>query len=88
MWLRSIGILKKKVALVHDLSFSENFLIYVNKIENVTIDKDSEEYSKYSDLTKAKIKNELFNTYDSLVKKKYKIDINYQTLETVKNYFN
>ena len=79
---------EKKVAIVHDLNFTESFLVYVNKIDHVSIDKNSEDYSKYLDLAKAKIKNELYNTYDSLIKKKYKIDINYQTLETVKNYFN
>ena len=54
----------------------------------VTIDKNSEEYQKYLNLSKRKITSELYNTYDKLIKTKYKIDINYQTLNTVKNYFN
>ena len=28
------------------------------------------------------------NTYDDLIKKRHEIDINYKTLDTVKNYFN
>ena len=39
-------------------------------------------------LSKIKIANELFNTYDNHIRNKYKIDINYKALETVKSYFN
>ena len=57
-------------------------------MENVTISEQSEEYKKYLNLSKIKITNGLFNTYDDYIKKKYKIDINYKALDTVKNYFN
>jgi len=57
-------------------------------VENVTISEQSEEYKKYVNLSKIKITNGLFNTYDEYIKKKYKIDINYKALDTVKNYFN
>ena len=79
---------EKRVFVVNDISLAENFLIYIDKIKNVTIDKHSEEYQKYLSLSKRKIANELYNTYDKLIKKRYEIDINYQTLNTVKNYFN
>ena len=79
---------EKRVFLVNDIYLTENFLVYVNNIENVTIDKNSDEYKAYLNMSKLKIANELYNTYDVMVKKKYKIDINYQTLNTVKNYFN
>ena len=79
---------EKKIIVVNDVFFNENFLIYIDKVENVTIDKNSEEYQKYLNLAKLKITNELYNTYDKLIMEKYKIDINYQTLNTVKDYFN
>ena len=79
---------EKKVIVVHDIEFAENFLIYIDKIENVTIKENSEEYQKYLDLSKIKITGELYNTYDNYIKKRYKIDINYQALNIVKNYFN
>jgi len=79
---------EKRVIVVNDISLAENFLIYIDKIKNVTIDKNSEKYQKYLNLSKLKIASELYSTYDKLIKKKYKIDINYQTLNTVKNYFN
>ena len=79
---------EKKVIVVHDIEFAENFLIYIDKIENVTINKNSQEYKKYLNLSKLNIANELYNTYDDYIKNRYKIDINYQALNTVKNYFN
>ena len=79
---------QKKIIVVSDLSFSESYLIYIDKVENVTIDGSAEEYQKYLNLSKAKIVSELYNTYDNYVKKRYKIDINYQALDIVKNYFN
>ena len=79
---------EKKVFVVHDLSLFENFLVYIDKIENVSIEESSDEYQKYLNLSKSKITNELYNTYDNYIKKRYKIDINYKALDTVKNYFN
>jgi hypothetical protein len=54
----------------------------------VNIKDNSEEYPKYLDLSKIKITNELYNTYDNYIRKRYKIDINYQALDIVKNRFN
>ena len=79
---------EKKVIVVHDINLKENFLIYIDKVKNVTIDEKTAEYEKYLNLAKIKITNELFNTYDSYIKKRYNIDINYKALDNVKNYFN
>ena len=79
---------EKKVIIVNDIGLSENFLIYIDKIKNVTIDKNSEDYQTYFDLSKNQIVNELYNTYENYIQKKYKIDINYQTLDTIKNSYN
>ena len=74
--------------IVNDIGFSENYLIYIDKIKNVTIDEKSEEYEKYFGLSKNKTVNELYNTYENYIQKKYKVDINYQTLDTIKNSLN
>ena len=78
---------EKKIIVVHDINMTENFLIYIDEIQNVSIEETSDEYKKYLGLTKMKITNTLFNTYDNYIKEKYKIDINYKALKTVKNYF-
>tara|TARA_Y100000590_G_scaffold222037_1_gene251318 strand:+ start:1218 stop:2669 length:1452 start_codon:yes stop_codon:yes gene_type:complete len=78
---------EKKVIVVHDINMSHNYLIYIDKIESASIDENSEEYKKYSILSKNIMANELYNTYDNYIKNKYEIDINYQALDTVKSYF-
>ena len=76
-----------KIALIVD-NFTENFLVYIDKIENVNIKDNSDKYQEYLDLSKIKITNDLYNTYDNYIRKRYKIDINYQALDIVKNRFN
>ena len=78
---------EKKIIVAHDISLTENFLVYIDKIEHATIDEKSDEYKKYLSMSKMKISNELFNTYDDHIKKRYEIDVNYKALDTVKNYF-
>ena len=78
---------EKKVFVVYDIKFTENYLIFIDEIENVLLDKNSEDYQKYLNLSKIGIANQLYNTYDMYIKNKYKIEINYKTLETVKNSF-
>ena len=80
---------EKKIIVVSDMNFSENFLVYIDKIDNVKIKKNNlEEYQKYLDLSKIRITNDLYNTYDNYIRKRYKIDVNYQALDVVKNRLN
>ena len=79
---------EKKIIILNDIGLTENFLVYIDKIENTSIDEKSNEYEKYLKLSKIRVTNELFNTYDIYIKEKYKIDINYKALNTVKSYFN
>ena len=79
---------EKKVSASYNIQLTENFLIYVDRIIGVSADENSEEYKKYFNLSKINITNELFNTYDKYIKEKYKIDINYKALKSIKNYFN
>ena len=78
---------KNKVIIVADTSFSEIFLIYIDKIENALISKNSQDYNKYLNLSKTKIISNLSNTYDLYLNNKYKININYKALNKVNNYF-
>ena len=78
---------EKKVIIVADIEFLESFLIYIDKIEHVSLDKNPENYNKYFNLSKNKISDDLYNTYNSYLKKKYKVNINYKALENTKNYF-
>ena len=66
---------EKKVIVAADIEFSENFLIYIDKIENVSIDDNSENYKKFFNLSKTNITNDLYNTYNSYLESKYEINI-------------
>ena len=79
---------EKRIIIVNDLGLSENYLIFIDKVENATIKNNSDEYEKYLRLARMKMVNDLFNTYDNYLNSKYKIDINYQSLDIVKSYFN
>ena len=78
---------EKKIIVIADTDLSESFLTYIDKIENVSINMSSHDYKKYFHLSKARIKSNLFNTYDSYLNNKYKININHKALNTMENYF-
>ena len=48
---------------------------------------NSNKMKKYSKISNNKITKKLYSTYDLYLNTKYKIDINQNTLERVKNYF-
>ena len=75
------------VVVIADIGLLETYLVYIKSVNNKFIDKNFEDYQKYLDLSKSKITRDLYNTYDSYLKNKYKIDINYIALESVKNNF-
>ena len=77
---------EKIVIVVTDIGLSENYLIYIDSIENVSTTKNSEEHKQHFLLSRDKIVSELYNTYDSYLKNKYKVDINYKALDSIKNY--
>jgi len=78
---------ENRVIVVTDIDLSENFLIYIDKIDNKSIDGKSEDYNKYFNLSKIKMVSNLYKTYDTYLKNKYEININHKALDAVKNYF-
>ena len=63
--------------------------IYLAKIENVTTNdlSDKNDLSSYNKLASNKVRNNLYSSYDLLMNIKYKININQNTLERLKNHF-
>jgi len=55
-------------------------------VESTHIKKNDENYDKYLNLSKVKFTSSVYNTYDLYLKDKYKIDINYKALKSIKNY--
>jgi len=77
---------EKQISLVADPQLIDSYLVYINKINNVSISKGSEDFEKYANLSEERIKNSLYSTYDTYIKNKYDININYKALDSVKNY--
>jgi len=75
---------EKKVTLVADIGLSEVYLIYIDKVENVTISKEFKDFKKYLKLSKAKMITDLYAAYDSYLQKKYKVEINYSAFDNLK----
>ncbi len=63
------------------------YLTKIIKFYEKDIPKMSKDFDKYEDVGNLKIKNDIFSSYDYLLNEKYKIKINQNTLERVKNYF-
>jgi len=78
---------KKQIVVIADVNLLESYLIDIDEIENVQINKDSDVFGKYANLSQVMIKNNLFSSYDAYLRKRYKIKINYKALDKVNNYF-
>ena len=64
--------------------------IYLAKIDNIiekNLDVNNDNQKNYHMESNKNIKSNLYSTYDILLNKKYKIKINQNTLDRVKNYF-
>ena len=84
------------IKLVYTLS-KNNFLLIGDKDKNIYLAKiekilsndlsDKNDLSNYTIKANMQIKNDLYSSYDYLINDKYKITINQNTLERIKNYF-
>ena len=77
---------KNSFSLVSD----EKNNIYLVKIKNIfenSLSKNAKEIVEFTNQTNAKIRDNLYNSYDLLLNEKYKIKINEKTLDRMKNYF-
>ena len=84
------------IKLLYSLS-KNNFLLIGDKDKNIYLAKiekilsndlsDKNDLSDYTIKANIQIKNDLYSSYDYLINDKYKITINQNTLERIKNYF-
>ena len=64
--------------------------VYLVKIKNIyenNLIKNSQEDKTFANKTNIKIRDALYNSYDFLLNEKYKIEVNENTLDRMKNYF-
>ena len=62
-------------------------LDYLKKTELSKIDTKNSKYDDYKLRAKLKIANEIYNTYDLSLNKKYNVEVNNKTLSRIKNSF-
>ena len=78
---------EKNLTIVDEIEKNKTFLILVKEIQKTNLDKTSDEYDKYYYETVISLKNNIYSSFDHYINQKYKVEINYQTLERLKNYF-
>ena len=76
-----------QINLLTDSSLSKNFLVYIEKTENIKLDKNSKDYEKYKLRARMSLAREIYKTYDKSVNAKYKIDVNNKAIDRIKNSF-
>ena len=73
--------------IVDEIERNKTFLIWVKDIQKPNLNKTSDEYDKYYHETIISLKNNIYSAFDHYINQKYKVEINYKTLERLKNYF-
>jgi len=77
---------EKSFTLVNEIEKNKTFLVWVRDIQKPSLDKTSDEYDKYYHETIIGLKNNIYSSFDHYINQKYKVEINYKTLEKLKNY--
>ena len=93
----SINLPKESLEVIYNMSKNsfnllvdkknDIYLINLVDINLVELDKSNSKYLEYQNKAKDKIGNLLFESYDTVINNKYKVKVNSQTVERIKNFF-
>ena len=78
---------KKGFTIVSGTEKNKTFLVWLKETQIPNLDKAAEKYDKYYYETVIGLKNNIYSSYDNYIYQKYKVEINYQVLDRIKNYF-
>jgi peptidyl-prolyl cis-trans isomerase D len=81
------GLRKKNFTLINEIEKNKTFLVWIKEIKKPTLDKTSDEYNRYYHEAIIGLKNNIYSSFDHYINQKYKVEVNYKTLERLKNYF-
>ena len=76
---------EKSFTLVNEIEKNKTFLVWVKEIQKPSLGKTPDEYDKYYHETIIGLKNNIYSSFDHYINQKYKVEINYKTLERLKN---
>jgi len=77
---------EKNFTIVDEIEKNKTFLVWVREIQKPSLNRASDEYDKYYHETIIGLKNNIYSSFDHYINQKYKVEINYKTLEKLKNY--
>jgi len=77
---------EKNFTIVDEIEKNKTFLVWVREIQKPSLNRASDEYDKYYHETIIGLKNNIYSSFDRYINQKYKVEINYKTLEKLKNY--
>lgn len=81
------GLSEKSFTLINEIEKNKTFLVWIKEIQKPSLDKTSDEYNKYYYEAIIGLKNNIYSSFDHYINQKYKVEVNYKTLERLKNYF-
>ena len=86
--LKKIFILKdSEINLITNNTFTKSFLVLAVKTEYNKLEKNSNDFEQYEAKARLNLINQIYQTHDSNLNKRYKVELNQRTIERVKNSF-
>ena len=73
--------------LISDNTFSDNFIIFIEKTNLKKFDKNSPKYIEYSTRAKLNFAQNIYGAYDKSLNSKYQIKVNEGVLNRIKKFF-
>ncbi len=90
----SEGIIKRifitkdgEIDLITDNTLTKSFLVLAINTEYKDLKKDSNEYEQYEAKARLNLINEIYQSHDNNLNKKYNVELNQRTIDRVKNSF-
>ena len=90
----SEGIIKRiflakdgEIELITNNTLTKNFLIFAIKSDYKKIEKGSNKYEQYEAKARLNLINKIYQSHDSNLNEKYKVELNQRTIDRVKNSF-
>ncbi len=86
--LKKIFILKdSEISLITNNSLTKSFLVLAVKTEYNNLEKNSNDFEQYEAKARLNLINQIYQTHDINLNKRYKVELNQRTIERVKNSF-
>ena len=74
-----------ELQLVTDSMLTRNYIIFAQKTEKFSFNKNTKNYNQYKSRAKLSLANQIYKTYDKTINNKYNVEINQKVLNRIKN---